>query len=135
MNKEGLLRQHDEILELADNIMKIIDGGKIEENISEVVKDINTMSGKLRIHLSSEDNYLYPKLLDSEDVKLRDFGKKYYEEMKSVTEKYEEYKYKFNTSFKIKEDIENFKLDTKNVFKVLKDRINKENRELYPLIN
>lgn len=135
MNKVGLLRQHDEILGLVDEIIRVIDSNKVEEDINSLVRNINTMSGKLKIHLSSEDKYLYPKLLNSENLKLKDFGKKYYDEMKDVTKSYEDYKYRFNTGTKIKNNIELFKKETKIVFKVLTERIERENKELYPLID
>ncbi|ADK13472.1 MULTISPECIES: hypothetical protein [Clostridium] len=56
------------------------------------------------------------------------------EEMKKVTEAYENYKSKYNTSNKITNNIEGFKQDTIQIFKALSDRIDREEKELYPLL-
>ena len=56
----------------------------VEQNIQEIVLNINTITGKLKIHLLNEDKYLYPNLINNTDITLmhlvRDF-----EEMKEVT--------------------------------------------------
>lgn len=130
----SLKRQHGEVMNLANYILNNIKNCTVDENIHEIVQSINTITGKLKIHLLNEDKYLYPHLLNSTDKALNTFGKKYSEEMKKVTEAYENYKSKYNTSNKIRNNIKGFKQDTIQIFKVLSDRIDREEKELYPLL-
>ncbi|MBV7273701.1 hemerythrin domain-containing protein [Clostridiaceae bacterium UIB06] len=135
MNVINLQRQHNEVMDLANYILKNIKSRTIEQNLNEMVKSINIIAGKLKIHLLNEDKYLYPNLLSSSDLALNAFGKKYSEEMKEVSKTYEDYKFKYNTASKIKQNIEKFTKDTEVIFRVLSNRINREEKELYPLLD
>lgn len=134
MDVSNLERQHKEIFDLVNYILGNIKSSTVERNVNEIVRNINTITGKLKIHLLNEDKYLYPKLLNSSDSALNIFGNRYFEEMKEVTQVYENYKSKYNTATKIKENIEEFNKETTEVFKVLANRIEKEEEELYPLL-
>ncbi|QNU67693.1 hemerythrin domain-containing protein [Ruminiclostridium herbifermentans] len=134
MDLTNLKRQHNEIIELAGYILSDIKNNTVDKNIDNIVKSINTISGKLKIHLLSEDECLYPNLLSSSDAALNMFGKKYYEEMSEVTKGYDEYKAKYNTSSKIKKNIGDFKEDTERIFSALSNRVEREETELYPLL-
>lgn len=134
MDVENFKRQHSEIMQLATYILNNIEKYTVEQNVHEIVKSINTMAGKLKIHLLNEDKYLYPQLLKSSNIELNTFGKKYYEEMKEVTEAYENYKLKYNTVSKIDQNMDGFNKETKQVFKLLADRVDREEKELYLLL-
>lgn len=135
MDVINLQRQHNEVMNLADYILNNIKSRTVEQNLNEIVKSINTIAGKLKIHLLNEDKYLYPNLLSSSDSVLNAFGKKYSEEMKEVSKAYEDYKSKYNTASKIKQNIENFNKDTEGIFRALSNRIYREEKELYPLLD
>ena len=134
MDLTNLKRQHSEIIDLAGHILNDIKKDTVDKNIEQIVKSINTISGKLKIHLLSEDEYLYPNLLSSTDAVLNMFGKKYYEEMSEVSKVYDEYKAKYNTSSKLKQNIIDFKDDTERIFSALSNRVEREEKELYPLL-
>lgn len=134
MDVKSLKRQHSEIMDLAAWILDNIEKNTVEQNVNEIAQNINAITGKLKIHLLNEDKYLYPQLLKSSDEKLNSFGKKYYEEMKDVSTAYEDYKSRYNTGSKIKQNIAGFIEETKQVFKLLANRVNREEKELYPLL-
>lgn len=134
MDITNLSRQHREIMNQAKYILDNIEKGTIQQNIQEIVQTMNAMAGKLKIHLVNEDEYLYPQLLNHYDANLQTFGKKYIEEMKEVTKAYTDYKSRYNTTTKIENNIDGFKQETKQVFKVLANRIDREEKELYPLL-
>lgn len=134
MNIENFKRQHREIMYIFDEVKDYINRDNIEEHIDEIVKAINTISGKLKIHLLNEDRYLYPKLLNSKDIKHNNFGKKYIDEMMEVTNLFNNYKIKYNTGSKIKNDIKAFIKETRKIHEVLIDRINREENDLYKLV-
>ncbi|MCH3963329.1 MAG: hemerythrin domain-containing protein [Clostridium sp.] len=135
MDVKNLERQHNEIMNLTDYVLQNVKNHTVDENSIEIARSINTLSGKLRIHLFNEDKYLYPHLSSSPNKLLNMFGKKYSEEMKEVTGIYNSYKSKYNTPNKIKNSIDEFYEDTKKIFKVLSNRIFREEKELYPLLD
>jgi hypothetical protein len=60
MNNLGILkRQHGEIYELIKNINTLI-STNLESNINNIAFQINTLSGKLKMHLMSEDKFPVP---------------------------------------------------------------------------
>ena len=134
MDIANLKRQHSEVMDLTGYILNKIKNHTVEQNLSEIAKDINMISGKLKIHLLNEDKHLYPHLLNSSDVKLKTFGQKYSEEMEKVSKLYEDYKSKYNTANKIKQNLAEFNMDTNQIFGALANRIDREEKELYPLL-
>lgn len=135
MGTDMLKRQHSEVVALAKYILEQIGSNSVEKNLDEVVRAINTISGKLKLHLMNEDKFLYPKLNSSSDPQLRKFGKQFGDEMEVVTKEFEAYKMSYNTAAKIKQNLAGFENATKKVFFALSKRIEKEERELYPLLD
>ncbi len=134
MNTLNLKRQHTEVMALADNILSCIKNNTVAQNLNDIAKSINIITGKLNIHLLNEDKYLYPFLLNSPESSLNSFGKKYSDEMIQVAKAYEDYKSKYNTAIKIQQDIKKFCEDTKHIFEAISSRIEREEDELYPLL-
>lgn len=134
MDVTNLKRQHSEVMNLVKYILDNIKNCTVDKNIDEVAKSINIISGKLEIHMLKEDKYLYPYLLSSSDAVLNTFGKKYSEEMETVSKEYEAYKLKYNTATKIKQNMNGFNSETKQIFEVLSKRIEREEKELFVLL-
>lgn len=128
---KNLTRQHGDIDLLIGNI-KNLSKGDIESSIDIIVKDINMLAGKLKIHLDTEDKFLYPDLLNMNDEVLNTMAKEYMNEMGNISSEFIKYKNSFNTKNKIMSNIEQFKIQTVEIFETLERRINKEERELYP---
>ncbi len=128
---KNLTRQHGDIDLLIGNIKKL-SKGDIESSIDIIVKDINMLAGKLKIHLDTEDKFLYPDLLNMNNEVLNTMAKEYMKEMGNISSEFIKYKNSFNTKNKIMKNMEQFKIDTIKVFEILEKRIDKEERELYP---
>lgn len=128
---KNLTRQHGDIDLLIGNI-KNLSKGNIESNIDIIVKDINMLAGKLKIHLDTEDKFLYPDLLNMNNEVLNTMAKEYMNEMGSISSEFIKYKNSFNTKNKIMSNVEQFKIQTVEIFEILERRINREERELYP---
>jgi hemerythrin-like domain-containing protein len=128
---KNLTRQHGDIDLLIGNI-KNLSKGNIESSIDIIVKDINMLAGKLKIHLDTEDKFLYPDLLNMNNEVLNTMAKEYMKEMGNISSEFIKYKNNFNTKNKIISNVEQFKIQTVEVFEILERRINKEERELYP---
>lgn len=130
----NLERQHDEIKKLFKDIKDNINNIEVKEILSKVVLDINTLSGKLMVHMSSEDKFLYPRLLNNEDTKIKTIAKEYIDEMGDLYNKFKEYKSIFKTKKEIIESKDAFIKETTKIITLLENRINKEDEKLYPKI-
>ena len=106
----------------------------LEEESSEIAKNINLLSGKLKIHLESEDKFLYPNLLKNENEKIKNIAKCYIDEMGDIFNIFNNYKNQFNTRSKIINNKDNFVINTKEVFDKIEKRMKKEDKELYTLL-
>ncbi|ADL53268.1 hemerythrin domain-containing protein [Clostridium cellulovorans] len=133
-NISNLERQHGEIRELFLVIKEGINANDIKENLDSLVKNINILAGKINVHMHSEDKFLYPTLIESEDEDLRKLAKEYGEEMGTIHGDFSDYKNKFNTKYKILNDTDSFLKESKEILKLLESRISKEDMHLYPKI-
>jgi len=97
-----------------------------------LVREINVLAGKLNVQMNSEDKFLYPALIESNDTQLKQIAKKYSDEMGNIHVGFNCYKNKFNTKTKILSDIGGFLKETKEIIKLLEERISKEDMYLYP---
>lgn len=133
-NVDNFLRQHKDAKEEINNIESLIEKNNYEENLDKMAFHINNLAGKLRIHLNSEDKFLYPNLVNGEDMKLKALAKEYIEDMGGIFNQFSEYKNKFNTKSKIKDNNKTFLQETRLIIDKIKKRIDKEENELYKLI-
>lgn len=133
-NIDNLKRQHNEITQLINDIGRLIEKSSYN-NASEIAININALSGKLKMHLGSEDKFLYPELLKSESTEIKRVAGEYIKEMGSISEVFMDFKDRFNTRTKIMGNPEVFKQEFQNILKLLGNRMQKEDRYLYPLLS
>ena len=133
-NLDSLERQHGEIRGLFLKIKNGINTSDIKVNLEELVRNINALAGKINVHMNSEDKFLYPALIESENKQLREMAKEYSEEMGHIHLKFNNYKNKFNTRSKILNDIDGFLKESKETINLLENRISKEDNYLYPKV-
>lgn len=130
MNLKTFHRQHKDIYNAMDEIIKVISSDEIDA--MKLARLINRLAGQLNIHLSSEDKFLYPRLLD--DEKVSDMARSYIDEMGHILKEFTEYREKYNTKTKVLVDINKTVIETKSILKKIRKRMNKEEGELYLLI-
>lgn len=129
-----LKRQHKDIREMINFLNVNLGENKVRAESSQLAQNISVLSGKLRMHLLSEDESLYPKLLNGTDVKAKETAERFSKEMGNLSQVFAEYKVKYNISSKILMNIEGYIKDTKNIIEALENRINREDAELYTLL-
>lgn len=129
-NISNYIRQHNEISEVLVQIKLLIDRD-IVSNSKQLAGLINNLAGKLKIHLTMEDQYLYPSLKN--EVVSKKIALKFEEEMGNISVIFNEFKLKYNTSDKIEINSKNFKVDMVKLLFLLENRLNKEEKELYIL--
>ena len=130
----NFIRQHKDILSDINEIDKIVSKQDYEEHLNEFVSHINSLAGKLKVHLSYEDKFLYPNLIKGEDMELKSMTEEYMREMGDIADVFTAYKNEFNTRSKINERLDTFKVDTKRILDEIKNRISKEENGLYKVI-
>lgn len=134
MDINNLLRQHDEVFELIKKINQYQNQEQVKENSFEISKSLAQLSGILKIHLASEDKYVYPVLIKHQDTEIRRVAEEFSKEMGELAKVFDEYKVKYFGANKITESAGAFLEETKVVFSALSARIKKEDISLYPLL-
>ena len=132
VNINNLERQHTEIKESVLKIKQGVNSNDIKVTLDILVREINTLAGKLNIHMNSEDKFLYPALIESNDKQLKEIAKQYSEEMGNIHIGFSNYKNKFNTKSKILNDVDGFLKESRGIIKLLEERVSKEDMYLYP---
>ncbi len=134
VNIDNFKRQHKDIMEEINHMNSLVMRKDYDNHLEDLVRHINSLAGKIKIHLSMEDRFLYPALFNGEDSKLKDMSNVYIDEMGYIAGAYVDYKNKFNTKSKILDNIGIFKIQTDDILNRIKKRIIKEESELYKLI-
>lgn len=129
-NLDNYFRQHREITELIDSI-KSMTAKDLTNNSKEIAAMLNSLSGKLKIHLSMEDKYLYPNLKSK--IETKTLAEKFENEMGNLAKEFLDYKEKYNTYIKINDNGTKFRNETSKIMKALEDRMKKEEKDLYIL--
>lgn len=135
MNKtEQLKKQHDSIFKLIEETRHLVHDQHFEEHASAIAKNISVLAGIISMHLSHEDQYLYPSLLKSEKQEVKVKAKKYMDEMGNLKKQYADFKNLYNTKNKILTNPNDFVSNFDIVFKAIERRIVKEDNDLYLII-
>ncbi len=129
----NFLRQHDEILAIAEQIASKLTVTDLQMNSNEVVAMLTQLAGRLNAHLTMEDNVLYPKLLAHPDQKIKSTAASFINEMGSLKEVFKNYTAKWMDSRNIQAEAPKFIDETTALFSALGQRIDKENNILYPM--
>ena len=135
MDINNLLRQHQEMLDIAAKICTYQSQQQIKENASTIASLLSQLSGKLKVHLMTEDEFLYPKLAKHSDLQVQRTSQIFANEMGDLGKAFVEYKTKYLGANRITDNAVTFHNDTKNIFAALTKRMDKENHSLYPLLN
>ena len=133
-NLSMLRKQHTEVFEIMNNIDTLTKKGDLDIIAKDIAYNINALSGKLKMHLMSEDKFLYPTLVNSNSKDIRNTAQIFYNEMGDVAETFTSFVQKYNVPSKILQNKETFHMESKKVFTLVMARINKEDSKLYPLL-
>lgn len=132
-NLNTLKRQHNDILDLIETIENKVQNEPLENNAKSIAKGINELSGKLKIHLSHEDRYLYPNFKESNNIQLKNKANQYIKEMGNLSSIYSDFKNSYNTPTKILKNQESLIKKSEIVMQAIKKRIKQEDTDLYKL--
>ena len=132
MNIDKFKREHVDLLAAVTALRELVQAG-VQEHAEAILGQLVTMSAVIKLHLAAEDRVLYPALIGASDPRVAQTGKQFQEEMGDLAQVYTAFVSRWNLASKISHDPDGFRGDANNVFKALHLRVQRENRELYPL--
>jgi hypothetical protein len=132
MNIDKFKREHVDLLAAVTTLRELVQTG-VQEHAEAIVGQLVSMSSVIKLHLAAEDRVLYPALINAADPRVAQTGQQFQQEMGDLAQAYAGFVSRWNLASKISQDPEGFRGDANNVFKALHSRVQRENRELYPL--
>lgn len=133
MNDLGKLREeHAELIQIVQRLEHVIAQPSPPSQIGlfNLRREFNST---LIAHLKDEDWLLYPRLLESSDAKIAATAKAFIDEMGGLAEAFAAYNCKW-TATAIHADWPGYCVQSRTIIDALTNRITRENRELYPLL-
>ena len=131
-NLHQLRQEHAELIALVGRLSAII-----EEPHPPAMGDFFILRQELSFcliaHLKAEDWVLYPRLFASADPTVAQTAREFAVEMGGLSEAYVDYAEKWN-AHSIEQDWSGYCAETRCILAALTNRITRENRELYPLL-
>ena len=131
MNMDLYITKHRIIQDYLHQLTTLINGTLDRTNATLIAELINKTTVVLNMHLASEDSFVYPKLLQSSDTRVRSITQRYMDEMTKIADAYLAFHKKYNTPSKILADTAEFKQTFKKVRDALLLRMEREEKELY----
>ncbi|QAA92959.1 hemerythrin domain-containing protein [Pollutimonas thiosulfatoxidans] len=133
MEIDRFKQQHVDILQGIAALRKFSQAG-IQENATEIARQVKALGSVVTLHLAVEDRILYPSLQKGADLKLAEMGRAYEEDMKGIANEFIAFSRKWSVAKTVAEKAEEFRAEANSVLKVLHSRMQRENTEFYPAI-
>ncbi|EHK66649.1 hemerythrin domain-containing protein [Achromobacter arsenitoxydans] len=133
MNIDKFKQQHVDILEGIASLRKLALAG-VARNAAEIARGIVAMSATIKLHLAVEDRALYPAVARSADADLARQGREFQAEMDAIAAAYEAFARRWNNARSLELDERGFRDDANTVLRRVHERMQRENRDLYPRI-
>ncbi|MCL6477266.1 MAG: hemerythrin domain-containing protein [Peptococcaceae bacterium] len=135
MDLSSLKRHHEEILSLVGTIKKLLNQDELYSKALDASLKLGELSGKITVHLTAEDKFLYPKLMGTPNKLIQTTAQRFVDEMGNLAKVFGDYKSKYLAPSNIKADPKGFIQESEVVFAALQKRIDLEKKELYPLLS
>ena len=126
--------QHVDILRLASELQKF-GPEQLFRDAAAARSLLSRLLGRLSLHLAIEDRSLYPELKKSTDAKIASMGKRFETEMGGVADRMLAWGKHWSTPAAIQAQPDRFVAETAAIVATLKNRIHRENQELYPALD
>jgi hypothetical protein len=127
-------RQHAELMSLAADIRAMLDVETIERDPRAVRVMLAQFAGKLRVHERMESEALYPALLEDERPLVRETAERLKRDLGPIYATFNAFEARYATVESLGVNPTAFIADTLVLFETLFRRMQRENKELYPLV-
>ena len=98
-------------------------------------KALVELSARVTVHLASEDQVVYPRLIKAADQNVSTIAKRFADEMGGIGDAFKVYLSHWRNAVAIAARARTFASETKQIASALGTRIDREERELYPLLD
>lgn len=127
-----LRAEHAELVRIVGELQVLI-GRETPPPQVELFQVRRKLSSVLIAHLKAEDWVLYPPLLSSDDPVIADTAQHFVDEMGGLAQAYSVFNEKWD-ALSIEADWSHYQAEAKDIIDALTNRIIRENRDLYPLL-
>ena len=127
--------QHEHLLALAGKLGGLLAKPDEAFPAPEARHLLSEIAGKLNVHLAMEDKHLYPSLLIHADATVQSTAKRFIDEMGGIATVFKAYLADWPTPMAISQNPTKFRASTQGILQALGTRIQKENAELYALVD
>lgn len=128
-----LRQEHAELVKIVGELQALVDGDLPPPQV-ELFQVRRRLSSVLIAHLKAEDWVLYPPLLSSDDTAVATTAKQFVDEMGGLAHAYTAFSEKWD-ALSIEADWAHYRVEAKGIIDALTNRIVRENRDLYPLLD
>ena len=133
MNIDRFKQQHVAILRGIAEMRSLAHAG-IAEHADEIAQRVVALSSVIKLHLAAEDGALYPAVRRAPDPALARLGRQFQDDMVIIAAAYFGFSRRWNTAAQVRADAEGFRADANVVLKQVFERMQREDREVYPAI-
>jgi hypothetical protein len=129
----NLRRQHDVAVALVEKVVARAASLGQPGVAYEVSLLMAKLTGTLRIHFAQEDRTLYPHMIASRHPQASGTAAAFQDEMGDLSGQFEAFAARWQSAAALAADPPGFRAEAAAVFGALGQRIERENRQLYPL--
>lgn len=136
MSKTASYRQHhEELRAIAARIDRVLDRDGLTATADEAAAVVRELFGKFSVHLAIEDKSLYPRAKAAGDARLHAVASRFESEMGDLGQRFDAYRQSWPGPLAIGRDPARFAQETRAVLTALRERVAREETELYDLID
>ena len=128
----ALRAHHDAAEALFDEILDALDSYRGDEDAYPLSLKLARLAGILRTHFAIEDEILYPRMIESGDREAAILARIYQSEHGQLGKSFEHFVQRWASSDAIAAAVRQFRFEAGMLFAAIRDRIHRENRDLYP---
>lgn len=128
-----LKKQNQDISQLCDVLSVLMENLSLHDNpyVDELMARFKE---KVWMHLVFEDNTVYAGLLKSDNQDIRDAAKTFHDSAREIKHRFASFVKHWRTMAVGNEEHESLCKDCREIFAMIRDRIEFENRQIFPLI-
>ncbi len=135
MSQAQMLRQHHRsLLEMAHELERGLEALDVRERRQRIVHCLSRMSGLLALHLAMEDKGLYPRLLAQSDQAVVETARRFFDEVGGFKRTFEDYRRRWMRPEAFESSWGEFAAESRMVLRALRDRIQREDRDIHQLM-
>lgn len=125
--------QHASLVKGIGAIERLARPDEVGSKAPELLRLLMELAGQLKLHLALEDESLYPRLVKATDPKTAETARRFQREMGGLRRAFEAFLADWSTAAKLQANPARFGEAWAGIVKALGARVEREEKELYPL--